>query len=118
MEFGDMDDEVDPDFYNESEDDERNEAELGSQLSELEVQTPNPILETPPILPDARVIDDKQVKHQSTTANPDAKTSAKNSHKEKKSFDTEVTQILTGYEAVGEEQEQIRDIIVYDIPYT
>ncbi|GET53235.1 hypothetical protein GLOIN_2v1871772 [Rhizophagus irregularis DAOM 181602=DAOM 197198] len=26
--------------------------------------------------------------------------------------------ILTGYEAVGEELERIRDIIVYDIPYT
>ncbi|PKK61455.1 hypothetical protein RhiirC2_791787 [Rhizophagus irregularis] len=117
MEFGDMGDEVDPDFFDES-DEERNEAELGSRLNELRLQIPNPVLETPPILPDvemtpadhtvtpknsqkknkqkARVIDDKQVKHQSTTANPDAKTSAKNSHKEKKSSDTEVTQILTG----------------------
>ncbi|PKK61461.1 hypothetical protein RhiirC2_791766 [Rhizophagus irregularis] len=139
MEFGDMGDEVDSDFFDES-DDEWNEAELGSRLNELRLQTPNPVLETPPILPDvemtpadhsvtpetsrkknkqkACVIDDKQVKHQSTTANPDAKTSAKNSHKGKKSSDTEVTQILTGYEAVREEQEQIRDIIVFDIPYT
>ncbi|GBC33217.2 hypothetical protein GLOIN_2v1773465 [Rhizophagus irregularis DAOM 181602=DAOM 197198] len=141
MEFGDMgDDEVEPDFFDESEDDERNEAELGSRLSELGVQTPNPVLETPPILPDvemtiadqtvtpetsrkkdkqkARAIVDKQVKNQSTTAKPDAKTSAKNSQKNKKSPDNEVTQILTGYEAVGDEQERIRDIIVYDIPYT
>ncbi|PKY31120.1 hypothetical protein RhiirB3_448560 [Rhizophagus irregularis] len=66
----------------------------------------------------ARVTVDKQVKNQSTTAKPDAKTSAKNSQKDKKSSDTEVTQILTGYEAVGDEQEQIQDIIVYDIPYT
>ncbi|EXX63002.1 hypothetical protein RirG_156470 [Rhizophagus irregularis DAOM 197198w] len=141
MEFGDMgDDEVEPDFFDESEDDERNEAELGSRLSELGVQTPNPVLETPPILPDvemtiadqtvtpetsrkkdkqkARAIVDKQVKNQSTTAKPDAKTSAKNSQKNKKSPDNEVTQILTGYEAVGDEQERIGDIIVYDIPYT
>ncbi|GBC11997.2 hypothetical protein GLOIN_2v1871772 [Rhizophagus irregularis DAOM 181602=DAOM 197198] len=66
----------------------------------------------------ARVIDDKQVANQSTKAKPDAKTSAKNSHKGKKSSEPEATQILTGYEAVGEEQERIRDIIVYDIPYT
>ncbi|PKY31972.1 hypothetical protein RhiirB3_449855 [Rhizophagus irregularis] len=51
-------------------------------------------------------------------AKPDVKTSAKNSQKGKKSSEPEATQILTGYEAVGEEQEQIQDIIVYDIPYT
>ncbi|CAB4425833.1 unnamed protein product [Rhizophagus irregularis] len=61
--------------------------------------TPNPVIETPPILPDvdmtpvdqtvtpetswkkdkqkARITDDKQVKNQSTTANPGAQTSAK-----------------------------------------
>ncbi|PKC54036.1 hypothetical protein RhiirA1_478101 [Rhizophagus irregularis] len=50
-------------------------------------------------------------------AKPDVKTSAKNSHKGKKSSEPEATQILTGYETVGEEQERIRDIIVYDIPY-
>ena len=71
----------------------------------LGLQTPNPVVETPPILPDvemtpvdqtvtpetsrkkdkqkARVTDDKQVKNQSTTAKPDAQTSAKNSQKEK-----------------------------------
>ncbi|PKY37200.1 hypothetical protein RhiirB3_461852, partial [Rhizophagus irregularis] len=52
MEFGDMGDEVDPNLFDKSEDDEWNAAELGSQLSELGVQTPNPVLETPPILPD------------------------------------------------------------------
>ncbi|PKC57902.1 hypothetical protein RhiirA1_401043 [Rhizophagus irregularis] len=61
------------------------------------------------------VTDDKQVKNQSTMANPDAKTLVKNS---KKASIPEATQILTGYEAVGDEQERIRDIIVYDIPYT
>ncbi|CAB4410475.1 unnamed protein product [Rhizophagus irregularis] len=66
----------------------------------------------------ARITVDKQVKHQSTTAKPDAKTSAKNSHKGKKTSELEATQILTGYEAVDEERERIRDIIVYDIPYT
>ncbi|EXX73431.1 hypothetical protein RirG_060400 [Rhizophagus irregularis DAOM 197198w] len=112
MEFGNMGDEVEPDFFDES-DDERNEAELGSRLSELYSQTPNPVLEMPPTLPDVemtsvdqpvtpktsrkkdkqkvRVTGDKQVKNQSTTAKPDAKTSAKNSKKEKKSSDTEVT---------------------------
>ncbi|GBC12966.2 hypothetical protein GLOIN_2v1791351 [Rhizophagus irregularis DAOM 181602=DAOM 197198] len=36
----------------------------------------------------------------------------------KKSSKLKATQILTGYETVGEELERIRDIIVYDIPYT
>ncbi|PKY61151.1 hypothetical protein RhiirA4_485742, partial [Rhizophagus irregularis] len=120
----------------ESLDDEHDEDEDDLILG---LQTPNPVDDTPPVLPDvemtpvdqsvipensrkkdkqkARITDDKQVKHQSTTANPD-KVSAKNSQKEKKSSVPEVTQILTGYEAVGEEQERIRDIIVYDIPYT
>ncbi|CAB4439610.1 unnamed protein product [Rhizophagus irregularis] len=89
------------------------------------LKPPNPVIVTPPILPDmeitpvdqtvipetsqkkdkqkARVTDDKHVKNQSTTAKPDAKTSAKNSQKDKKSSEPEATQILTGYEAVGEE---------------
>ncbi|PKY32147.1 hypothetical protein RhiirB3_450134 [Rhizophagus irregularis] len=66
----------------------------------------------------AHVTDDKQIKNQSTKAKPDVKTSAQNSHKGKKSSELEATQILTGYEAIGEELERIRDIIVYDIPYT
>ncbi|PKY31121.1 hypothetical protein RhiirB3_448562 [Rhizophagus irregularis] len=53
---------------------------------------------------------DKQVKNQSTMAKPDAKTSAKNSHKKKKSSEPEATQILTGYEAVRE------DLRHYSIP--
>ncbi|CAB4410497.1 unnamed protein product [Rhizophagus irregularis] len=68
----------------------------------LGLQIPNP----------ARTIVDKQVTNQSTTANPGAKTLAKNSKKEKKSSVPEVTQILTGYEAVRKEQERIQDIIV------
>ena len=102
---------------------------------------PKPEIVTPPILPDivmtpvdqtvtpetsrkkdkqkARVTADKQVKNQSTTAKPDAKTPEKNSEKEKKSSEPEaITLFLTGYDAVGEELERIRDIIVYDIPYT
>ncbi|CAB4417212.1 unnamed protein product [Rhizophagus irregularis] len=55
----------------------------------------------------ARVTDDKQVKNQSITAKPDAKTSANNSHKGKKTSEPEATQILTGYEAIGDEQERI-----------
>ncbi|PKK57682.1 hypothetical protein RhiirC2_797599 [Rhizophagus irregularis] len=59
----------------------------------------------------ARVTVDKQptskVKNQSTMAKPDAKTSAKNFQKDKKLPDNEITQILTGYEAVGDEQERI-----------
>ncbi|PKB95364.1 hypothetical protein RhiirA5_436855 [Rhizophagus irregularis] len=55
----------------------------------------------------ARVTDDKQVTNQSTKAKPDVKTSAKNSHKGKKSSEPEATQILTGYEAVGDELERI-----------
>ncbi|GET63662.1 hypothetical protein GLOIN_2v1791351 [Rhizophagus irregularis DAOM 181602=DAOM 197198] len=66
----------------------------------------------------ARITDDKQVANQSTKAKPDVKTSAKNSHKGKKSSELEATQILIGYEAVREELERIQDIIVYDIPYT
>ncbi|EXX66845.1 hypothetical protein GLOIN_2v1791351 [Rhizophagus irregularis DAOM 181602=DAOM 197198] len=66
----------------------------------------------------ACVTDDKQIKNQSTKAKPDVKTSAQNSHKGKKSSKLKATQILTGYETVGEELERIRDIIVYDIPYT
>ena len=97
----------------------------------LGLQSPKLVVDTPPILPDVdmtpvdqtvipenfwkkdkqkqkeRVTDDKQVKNQSTTAKPDAQTSAKNSQKEKKSSIPEATQILTGYEAVGEEQERI-----------
>ncbi|PKC54860.1 hypothetical protein RhiirA1_476558 [Rhizophagus irregularis] len=50
-----------------------------------------------------RITDDKQVKHQSIMAKPDAKISAKNFQKDKKSSEPEATQILTGYEAVGED---------------
>ncbi|EXX50309.1 hypothetical protein GLOIN_2v1791351 [Rhizophagus irregularis DAOM 181602=DAOM 197198] len=63
----------------------------------------------------AHVTYDKQTMNQSTKAKPDVKTSAKNSHKGKKSSELEATQILTEYETVREEQEQIQDIIVYDI---
>ncbi|CAB4417822.1 unnamed protein product [Rhizophagus irregularis] len=120
--------------------DEDNMFDESSEDDEFRLKTSKTVLETPPILPDmeltsddqpvapetsrkkdkqkACVTDDKQVKHQSTTAKPNAKTSAKNSQKDKKSSEPEATQILTGYEAIGDEQERIRDIIVYDIPYT
>ncbi|CAB4434456.1 unnamed protein product [Rhizophagus irregularis] len=61
---------------------------------------------------------DKHAKNQSSTANPDAKTLVQSLKKDKKSSIPEATQILTGYEAVRDEQERIRDIIVYDISYT
>ncbi|CAB4436083.1 unnamed protein product [Rhizophagus irregularis] len=83
---------------------------------------PNPVLETPPILPDVEmtpvdqsvtpeisqkkdkqkehVMNDKQVKIQSKTANPDAQTSARLKPQN------------------DDQREQVRDIIVYDIPYT
>ncbi|CAB4422565.1 unnamed protein product [Rhizophagus irregularis] len=121
---------VDDDLGNFSEEDL---LKLGFQIP----PPPKPAIVTPPILPDivmtpvdqfvtpetsrkkdkqkARVTADKQVNDQSTTAKPDAKTSAKSSHKGKKSSEPEATQILTGYEAVGDEQERIRDIIVYNI---
>ncbi|EXX55573.1 hypothetical protein RirG_224260 [Rhizophagus irregularis DAOM 197198w] len=66
----------------------------------------------------AHVTDDKQVKNQSTTANPGAQTSAKKPYKGKNLPIPEATQILTGYKEADDQQEQVRDIIVYDIPYT
>ncbi|CAB4417208.1 unnamed protein product [Rhizophagus irregularis] len=144
LKFGDMGDDVSDDYGDSSEDDLVTDAEVARRLSkEFRLQTPpKPVVVTPPILPDvdmivddhsvtpetsqkkdkqkARVTVDKQIKHQSTTAKPDAKMPAKNSQKEKNKPAPvpEATQILTGYEAVGDEQERIRDIIVYDIPYT
>ncbi|CAB4421402.1 unnamed protein product [Rhizophagus irregularis] len=62
---------------------------------------------------------DKQVKNQSITANPVVNTSVKTPQFLGAKFTTpEVTHILTGYKEVDDEQEQVRDIIVYDIPYT
>ncbi|CAB4417228.1 unnamed protein product [Rhizophagus irregularis] len=97
--------------------------------NKIGLQIPNPVDDTPPVLPDvemtpvdqtvipensrkkdkqkARVTDDKHVKNQSTTANSGAQTLAKNLKKDKKSSSPEATQILTGYEAIGEEQERI-----------
>ncbi|PKY21248.1 hypothetical protein RhiirB3_434780 [Rhizophagus irregularis] len=102
--------------------------------------TPNPVLEMPPILPDvemtpvdqtvtsetsqkkdkqkAHVTDNKKVKNQSTMANPDAQTSATQPRKGKNLSVPEATQILTGYKEADDQREQVRDIIVYDIPYT
>ncbi|PKC15189.1 hypothetical protein RhiirA5_408516 [Rhizophagus irregularis] len=89
--------------------------DMGNTSSSNMKTTPNPVLEMPPILPDvemtpvdqtvtpetsqkkdkqkAHVTDNKKVKNQSTMANPDAQTSAT-------------------------QPQQVRDIIVYDIPYT
>ncbi|PKY57723.1 hypothetical protein RhiirA4_479007 [Rhizophagus irregularis] len=101
--FGNMGDEDEDDMLDESSKDER------AEHMKL-------IHEDQPVAPEtsqkkdkqkARVIDDKQVKHQSTTAKPDAKTSANNPQKEKKSSKPEATQILTGYKAVRDEQERI-----------
>ncbi|CAB4429760.1 unnamed protein product [Rhizophagus irregularis] len=120
MTFGDMgeiayDEGVTDDGEYESSEDGLDEDEINQIIdNKIGLQTPNPVEDTPP----ARVTDDKQVKNQSTMANSGAETLAKNPKKDKKSLSPEATQILTGYEAVGEEQERIRDIIVYDIPYT
>ncbi|CAB4417230.1 unnamed protein product [Rhizophagus irregularis] len=66
----------------------------------------------------ARVTNDKQVKNQSTTANPGAQTSAKKLHRGKKLSVLEASQILTGYKEANDQREQVRDIIVYNILYT
>jgi hypothetical protein len=131
------DEDVDDMFDESSEDEQDVDDDLGL-LSEEDLlkkgftppPPPKPVIVTPPILPDmfmtpvdqtvtpetsrkkdkqkARVTVDKQVKNQSTTAKPDAKTTVKNSQKEKKSSTPEVIQLfLTRYEAVGEEQERI-----------
>ena len=87
--------------------------------------TPNPVIETPPILPDvemtpvdqtvtpetswkkdkqkAYVTDDKQVKNQSTTANPGAQTLAKKSRKRMNISVPEATQILTGFKEADDQ---------------
>ncbi|CAB4437112.1 unnamed protein product [Rhizophagus irregularis] len=102
---------VDDDLGNFSEEDL---LKLGFQIP----PPPKPAIVTPPILPDIVMTPVDQF-NQSTTAKPDAKTPAKNSQKEKKSSEPEVIQLfLTGYEAVKDERKRVRDIIVYDIPYT
>ncbi|CAB4404643.1 unnamed protein product [Rhizophagus irregularis] len=109
LKFGDVGDDIEDEFDDSSEDRqfEQDAAEFIRKSKELRLQTPKPVVETPPILPDvemtlvdqpvtpetsqkkdkqkARVTDDKQAKNQSTTADPDAKTSAKNPKKDKKS---------------------------------
>ncbi|CAB4425827.1 unnamed protein product [Rhizophagus irregularis] len=100
----------DDDMYSTDDDDSQlahDTAEFIHKANVLRTPTPKPVIETPPILPDlemtpvdqsvtpetsrkkdkqkARVTNNKQVKNQSITAKPDAKTPAKNSQKEKKS---------------------------------
>ncbi|PKC01681.1 hypothetical protein RhiirA5_402719 [Rhizophagus irregularis] len=92
------------------------ESECSSADEELFTSTSSSNTITTPNL--AHVTDDKQVKNQSTTANPGAQTSAKKPYKGKNLPIPEATQILTGYKGADDQQEQVRDIIVYDIPYT
>ncbi|PKC60193.1 hypothetical protein RhiirA1_445058 [Rhizophagus irregularis] len=92
------------------------ESECPSADEELFTSTSSSNTITTPNL--AHVTDDKQVKNQSTTANPGAQTSAKKPYKGKNLPIPEATQILTGYKEADDQQEQVRDIIVYDIPYT
>ncbi|GBC21256.2 hypothetical protein GLOIN_2v1773465 [Rhizophagus irregularis DAOM 181602=DAOM 197198] len=68
----------------------------------------------------ARVAGDKQVIHQSFTANSEAQTPDKKNTLllGTKTTAPGVTHILTGYKESDDEREQVRDIIVYDIPYT
>ncbi|EXX73219.1 hypothetical protein RirG_062150 [Rhizophagus irregularis DAOM 197198w] len=118
------------------------EDEFGSTYISTPKTTPKPVHVTPPILPDvemtpvdhtvtpetsrkkdkqkARVTADKQIIHQSFTANPEAQTPDKQNtlFLGAKTTAPEVTHILTGYKESDDEQEQVRDIIVYDIPYT
>ncbi|CAB4431699.1 unnamed protein product [Rhizophagus irregularis] len=136
--YGDMGDDT------ESEGSSDNDELFTPTRSSYTKTTPNPVLETPPVLPDVemtpvdqsvtpetsrkkdkqkeRVTDDKQVKNQSTTANPDAQTSARLKPRRglgnKSATENKATQILTGYKETDDQQEQVRDIIVYDIPYT
>ena len=105
MTFGDMgnvayDESVTNDGLDESSEDGLDEDEIHRIIDDkLGLQTPNPVDDTPPILPDvemtpvdqpvipensrkkdkqkARVTDDKQIKNQSTMANPGAQTSVK-----------------------------------------
>ncbi|CAB4410482.1 unnamed protein product [Rhizophagus irregularis] len=106
--YGDMGDDT------ESEGSSVNDELFTPTRSSYTKTTPNPVLVTPPVLPDvemtpvdqsvtpetsrkkdkqkARVTDDKQVMNQSTTANP-------------------------GFKESDDQREQVRDIIVYDIPY-
>ncbi|CAB4410495.1 unnamed protein product [Rhizophagus irregularis] len=106
QQFGDMGDVeynegVTDDGLDESSEDESDEDEDDLMINKLGLQTPIPVVETHPILPDVEMtpVDhtviseksqkknkqkacttvDKQVKNQSTTAKPDAKTSVKNS---------------------------------------
>ncbi|POG59348.1 hypothetical protein GLOIN_2v1789243 [Rhizophagus irregularis DAOM 181602=DAOM 197198] len=64
-------------------------------------------------------MENKQVIHQSITANPDAQTPDKQPlFLGAKTTAPGTTHILTGYKESDDEREQVRDIIVYDIPYT
>ncbi|CAB4411342.1 unnamed protein product [Rhizophagus irregularis] len=96
---------------------ERADHEFNQKVNEFRLQTPKTVLETPPILPDMELTPVDQM-NQSTMAKPDAKNISQNSQKEKKSSEPEVTQILTGYEAVNRSVSESHNIIVYDIPYT
>ncbi|PKY50773.1 hypothetical protein RhiirA4_467419 [Rhizophagus irregularis] len=112
--------------------------ELFASISSSNTKTtPNPVLETSPILPDVKmalidqtvtsktsqkkdkqkayVTDDKQIMNQSTTTNPSAQTSAKKPNRGKNLSVPEAIQILTGFKEADDQQEQVRDIIVYDI---
>ncbi|CAB4416086.1 unnamed protein product [Rhizophagus irregularis] len=73
---------------------------LGQSSSNTKT-TPNPVLETPPILPDVEMtpVDQTGLGNKSAT-------------------EPEATQILIGFKEADDQREQVRDIIVYDIPYT
>ncbi|PKB96477.1 hypothetical protein RhiirA5_434772 [Rhizophagus irregularis] len=108
--------------------------EFGSTFLSTPKTTPKPVHVTPPILPDvemtpvdqrkkdkqkARVAGDKQVIHQSFTANPEVQTPDKQNtlFLGARTSAPGVTHILTGYREADDERKQVRDIIVYDIPY-
>ncbi|RGB33582.1 hypothetical protein C1646_788595 [Rhizophagus diaphanus] len=128
--FGDMGDVDDTDDeVDKPSEDEIDTGDSDQMIDDLGKQTPNTVSDKPPVLPDkemapvdqtvtpeifqkkkqkskARVSDDKQTTDQSTTAKPDAQTSAKKpQQKGEKSPDKETNYIMTGYEAVREEHE-------------
>ncbi|EXX56045.1 hypothetical protein RhiirA5_383955 [Rhizophagus irregularis] len=113
MTFGDMgnvtyDESVTDDGLDESSEDEPDEDEdninLGVEMTPVD-QTVTPETFWKKDKQKAYVIADKQVKHQLIMANSSAKTLAKNPKKNKKLSEPEATQILTGYKAIGDEQE-------------
>ncbi|PKB95405.1 hypothetical protein RhiirA5_436781 [Rhizophagus irregularis] len=116
--YGDMGDDTDLEYP--SEDDE-----LFTSTSSLNTKiTPNLVLETPPILPDVEMTPVDQTVIPKTSWKKNKQKACVTDDKQLKNpvgkeFTVpEATQILTGYKEADDQRKQVRDIIVYDIPYT